>query len=189
MKISKHLIMLSVILVAAFSLNGCDPRGSQNKNKPHGKKLQSTSEAVDMLIVALEESQTDVQWIAVENLVVIGTPAVEPLIKSLSNEHPNVRRRSADALGRIQDKRALEPLIIALDDEVAQVRVSAAFALGVLIDNRAVDPLIAKLKDKIKPVRNMSYGSLMQITGQNFGPDYDSWFNWWEEEKKKTEHN
>ncbi|MCD5397553.1 HEAT repeat domain-containing protein, partial [candidate division NPL-UPA2 bacterium] len=54
---------------------------------------------------------------------------VEPLIASLRDEDPHVRRSAARALGKIGDPRAVGPLIAALKDEDSNVRKSAAESL------------------------------------------------------------
>ena len=79
---------------------------------------------------------------AIESLVEIGEPAVEPLIQALKDEDSFVREGAAEALGKIGDKRAVEPLINALKDEDRDVREAAAEALGEIGDKRAVEPLI-----------------------------------------------
>jgi len=85
-----------------------------------------------------------------EALVKIGAPAVEPLIVALADKDMNrkVRRRAAEALGRIGDDRAVEPLIVALADMNDEDRQWAANALGRIGDDRAVEPLIVALADK-----------------------------------------
>ena len=48
----------------------------------------------------------------------------------LTDVHPEVRDRSASALGEIEDAAAVEPLVKALQDSDARVRARAAWALG-----------------------------------------------------------
>ena len=73
--------------------------------------------------------------------------AVEPLIAALNDSDSDVREYAADALGEIGDKRAVEPLIVALRDSNDNVRNNSVWALGKIGDKRAVEPLIASLKD------------------------------------------
>ena len=63
------------------------------------------------------------------SLGLMGEPAVEPLIRALGDEDPNVRVRAAEALGRIGDKRAVVPLTDALNDENEMVRTFAKLGL------------------------------------------------------------
>ena len=85
--------------------------------------------AVEPLIQALKDKDSDVREVAAEVLVKIGEPAVEPLIRALKDENQFVRWGAAMALGEIGDKRAVEPLINALKDEDSDVRMEAAEAL------------------------------------------------------------
>ena len=85
--------------------------------------------AVEPLIQALKDKDSDVREVAAEVLVKIGEPAVEPLIRALKDENQFVRWGAALALGEIGDKRAVEPLINALKDEDSDVRMEAAEAL------------------------------------------------------------
>lgn len=55
---------------------------------------------------------------------------VPALIARLRDEDAEVRRATADALGRIQDGRAINPLVVALNDEDEDVRVAALHALS-----------------------------------------------------------
>ncbi len=85
------------------------------------------------------------QW---EELVKIGEPAVEPLIRELK-KHP---RSAARALRKINDSRAVEPLIQALtnyDDETEETREAIVDALA-KIGEPAVEGLIQAIKDNIK---------------------------------------
>lgn len=86
---------------------------------------------------------------AIEALVEIGEPAVEPLIQALNNESWVVREAATEALGKIGDERAVEPLIKVLDDEdeTTFVREAAAEALGEIGDERAIEPLAHALTD------------------------------------------
>ncbi len=67
----------------------------------------------------------------VDNLAKIGKPAVPALIVALKDQAKVVRRRAAEALGKIgtEAKAAIPALIAALDDEGYLVRESAADAL------------------------------------------------------------
>lgn len=78
----------------------------------------------------------------------IGKPAVEPLIAALKDKDSDVRKKAAEALGKIKDSRAGEALLATFKDEITDVRQYAAEALGKIGYSRAVEPLIAVLKDK-----------------------------------------
>lgn len=100
---------------------------------------------------------------AIEALVSIGEPSVEPLIAALGSGSVRTRKNAAWALARVGDGRALLPLIEAMKDSAWQVRASAAAALGEQRDERAIKPLIAALKDDDEHVRWFSAASLGQM--------------------------
>lgn len=82
---------------------------------------------------------------AIEALIQLGAPAVEPLLAALATPDPDVRKFIVDILGDVKDARAAPVLIDRLGDEDENVRVAAAEALGKLRDRRAVDALLACL--------------------------------------------
>ncbi|MBW1790888.1 MAG: HEAT repeat domain-containing protein [Deltaproteobacteria bacterium] len=83
----------------------------------------------------------------------IGKPAVEPLIQAISIDDKRCRQGAAEALGRIADRRAVDPLIAALNDKDASVRREAVAALGKIGDVRAANPLVVVLNDEDAQVR------------------------------------
>jgi HEAT repeat protein len=91
---------------------------------------------------------------------------VEPLMHALRDEHWDVRRRAAWALGNV-GKTAVEPLIQVLKDEHWNVRRKAAWALGNIKDRRAIDPLIHALTDTNAGVRREAARSLAVLTVVN----------------------
>jgi len=95
----------------------------------------------------------------------IGKPAVKPLIASLDDNDPLVRRHAAEALGRIKDPEAVEPLIAVLNDSDPLIRRQAVEALGKIKDSRAAAPLISVLgnKDEISYMRASAADALGRI--------------------------
>lgn len=91
---------------------------------------------------------------------------VKGLIKALKDKDEDVRRDSAEALGKIRDKRAVEPLIEALKDKDEGVRKDSAEALGKIGDPSAVEPLIGALKDVDPYVRKAALDALKKIAKQ-----------------------
>jgi HEAT repeat protein len=86
-------------------------------------------------------------WIAHrewDQCIMLGALAVEPLIAALQDRDEDMRKKVADALGKLGDARAVAPLIAALQDNTG-ASASAAYALGELGDACAVEPLIAAL--------------------------------------------
>jgi HEAT repeat protein len=108
-----------------------------------------TNEVVGVVGLIQDLSDTDmyVRKRAVESLVRIGTPAVEPLISALKDENWQIRDGAAVVLGKIKNVRAVEPLIVTLKDKVSEVQKSVVSALGEIKDTRAVEPLIDILKN------------------------------------------
>lgn len=88
-----------------------------------------------------------------EKISEYGATAVEPLVKALDNSDPEIRMKSAEALGIIGDKYAVEPLIGIINDEDWHVRQQVVKALGKLRESQAVEPLIGCLKDLSREVR------------------------------------
>ena len=106
--------------------------------------------AVEALIDALkiEYGKEVLRNEAIEALVKIGPPAVEPLISLLGDEREDVRIHAVKALGWIKDSRAVDPLIQALNDDNYYLRREAAHSLGEIGDERAVEPLRALMNKK-----------------------------------------
>jgi len=123
-----------MVAIGTLLIAGCSPNIEKLKDK----------QDIEGLIKALEYGRdSEVWWAALEALVEIGEPSVEPLIETLEDEDRIVRGRAELALGKIRDERAVEPLINSFrdgDDE-------AAWAL-VWIGEPAIKPLIDVLKDK-----------------------------------------
>lgn len=104
-------------------------------------------------------------WIAQkdwERCIIIGTPAVNPLIVALNDEEGWVRIAAAKALGDIGDARAVGPLIAVLKDRNEDIRNAASDALG-MMGPPAIDPLIALLRDLDKDIRKAAAIVLKKI--------------------------
>src|SRR5215510_10089170 len=86
-------------------------------------------------------------------LASLSQSAVEPLIATLNNGDPCVRRNAAWAIGEIRGglgtnrTAAVEPLIKTLSDVDSWVRVAAASSLGKMQPSQATQSLIAALGD------------------------------------------
>lgn len=81
-------------------------------------------------------------------------------VRELKNEDKLVRRKAAEALGKLGDSKAAEPLIQALKDEDWRVREKVVEALGKIKDPRAVEPLTQALKDEKAIVRQRAASAL-----------------------------
>jgi len=76
-----------------------------------------------------------------------GAVATVPLIAMLSDDCPEVRKKSSETLAQVGDARAVEALIMALKNGDDSVRAAAASALARFGDDRAVEPLLALVRE------------------------------------------
>jgi len=98
-----------------------------------------------------------------DDLVALGKPAIELLIRALESSNTERIQVSAESLGRIADRAAIEPLLVLLVHDSPSIRVVAAQALGDIGNTRAVVPLIALLKDESKDARLAAVRALGDI--------------------------
>jgi|CZKF01.1.fsa_nt_gi HEAT repeat protein len=103
--------------------------------------------AIEPLIAALKDWDSNVQWKAEDALAKTGAPAVEPLIAAMKDQNYEVRKFAAIALGNIGGSRTFEPFLAALTDTNSEVRGWAAVGLGESRDPRAFDLLMAIMED------------------------------------------
>jgi len=120
-----------------------------------------------------------------DKCVRMGNLAVEPLITAMSAKDPRIRGNVIITLSKINDPHAVKAVIKALKDEDPQIRGVAVVSLMLKKDPFSVDPLIALLNDKDKNVRMATAVALKNITGKDFGEDYEKWQKWWEANKDK----
>ncbi|MDX1995927.1 MAG: HEAT repeat domain-containing protein [bacterium] len=119
--------------------------------------------ALDGLLYALSDDDTDVREAAWQALALLGSAAVPALTEKLTSSVMLTREAAAKALEKIGDVYALPALIAALDDESAWVRLPVVRALGVVGDARVVNSLIARLLDSDADVRLAAAASLRHI--------------------------
>jgi len=120
--------------------------------------------AVEPLIAALKDENWRTRWAAAKTLGQIGAPAVEAIIAALRDSNRTVREAADSALRQICDIRAAKPLIAALKDGDLTARRAAAKTLGLLGDTLAIDPLIVALKDADRIVRKAAAKALGQLS-------------------------
>jgi len=148
--------------------------------------------AVAPLVVALMDSDNEIQDLAAQALVITGKPAIGPLVRVLRVAGNPFRRRVAEVLVRTRGL-AVKPLIKALEDENAEVRfvasealveigrpvlrplrsalksakpavrLEAATALGLIGDRRAVVPLVQAMKGRDQDLRQTAAKALVDI--------------------------
>jgi len=113
---------------------------------------------IDLLITSLGTRYWDK---AVEDLVQIGEPAVEPLIAALGPEVQLISSRACLALARIGTPKAVDAVFEALEKGSAAVRVEAAGALRYIGSDRAFNRLLELVgKDREPRVRMAAAGAL-----------------------------
>ena len=113
---------------------------------------------VEPLARSLRDGDWQVREAAVEALAMVGSPAVDPLIKQLRDW--DIRKYAIRALGKIKDERVLDPLLAQLrSDEFKEDATEALVELG----QPAVEKLVAALKDKDENVRKQAVIALGRI--------------------------
>ena len=113
---------------------------------------------VEPLARSLRDGDWQVREAAVEALALVGSPAVDPLIKQLRDW--DIRKYAIRALGKIKDERVLDPLLAQLrSDEFKEDATEALVELG----QPAVEKLVAALKDKDENVRKQAVIALGRI--------------------------
>jgi HEAT repeat protein len=118
--------------------------------------------AVDTLVRALKDENTDLRCQASGALIKMGSGAVQPVARMLTDQNPDIRVVAAGVLGDIGDPSAVDILISALHDDTDDVRGAAAGAL-VQIGSPAVDSLIEATNDDDRWVRLYAAGALKYI--------------------------
>jgi len=109
-------------------------------------------QAAGALSAALRDSSAEVaQNAAVALGVLRDISAVEALAAVVQNSdgyfHSTVRIAAAEALAKLQDRRAVAALMAGVRDQIAEVSQASIQALGTLGDGRAIDPLVAVVRN------------------------------------------
>jgi len=90
---------------------------------------------------------------------------VEDLIAALGSSNREQRRRAAEALGEIGDRRAIPPLVEKLEDSDRSVRMAAATALSKIGDKRGITYLFEALGSRDEVVRLRALRALVEAGG------------------------
>jgi HEAT repeat protein len=148
--------------------------------------------AVASLVVALMDSDSDIQEMAAQALVRTGEPAIAPLVRvlrvagnpfrqrvvevlvrtrglavkalidALGDGNAEVRLTASEALVKI-GRPALPRLRSALKNSQPAIRLEAATALGLTGDPRAVVPLVEAMKGRDRDLRQRAAKALVRI--------------------------
>jgi len=93
-----------------------------------------------------------------------------------------------DGLAAIKSKRAVEPLLKVAAERIEKdnrYRWQAVRALGIVGDDSVMPELIHLVYHYNQNTRFWAQISLVRLTGQNFGADWQKWANWWNSQKGK----
>lgn len=132
-------------------------------------RSMSDTAAVAPLLDALRDDDWRVRKAAAETMLSFKGAAVPGLVEALTDPRDDVRRASAEVLGRIGDKDALEPLLQLSRDPSSELRGAAISALGRLGSAEAVPRLVECLEDKARAqfeereIRHLAAEALEQI--------------------------
>ena len=98
-------------------------------------------------------------------------PPAPDLVRLLQDPEGRVRRRAAQAVGRVGLAEAIPPLAAVLAGDLdAEVREMAAFAMGLVGDRAAVEPLRAALRDPSPLVQGRAADALGLIGDADSAP-------------------
>lgn len=128
----------------------------------HADRIRASS----AVVTALDDPDGEVRYIAVSVAASVGNVnARHGLIRALEDEQRYVPVNAAQALGKLQDRRAVTPLIrVALQEQrIDFLRLYAVRALGQIGDVRAVTPLLGLLDEKDQSLRRAVIQTLGQL--------------------------
>jgi HEAT repeat protein len=113
--------------------------------------------SMPVLFQQIKDDDKIVRRHAAWSLARLGEPALDQLIKGLSDRSSKVRVESAVAIGNMDDakmaRRAIPALIANLQDKNGQVRKQAIWALGEIGNPEEIEAIIPYLNDNIAIVR------------------------------------
>lgn len=138
-------------------------------------------EAVPLLTRSLRHESVEVVRAAVEALARIKDAAALEALASVAG-HPLAAVRS-DLLSalEIRDEPAVADLLrrIAGSDPAVEIRANAIRQMHRYRDAATVEFLIARLGGGAPEEREAAHATLLQVTGQSFGPRTQTWTRWW----------
>ena len=134
-----------------------------NLNVSTKKGKSSYTATIEKHFIALKDQEQNVREAAAKNLINIGTPAIEPLIKFLRDNI--VWGKAGDAIEVLVKigTPAVEPLISMLKAKHEYMHQTAALMLGRIDDHRAVEPLIDAFDDEDPAVCSSAANTLDKL--------------------------
>ncbi len=132
---------------------------------PWGRKLNLSKMPPQELVQYVMDTRSAVRRQAIEQLVIIGEPAINEIKKILlSSQDEEVRTAAVFILYRIDKPEAMDMVRETLDDKSAIVRTAAARVLGLSKDQPSVTKLMEMVQnDKAPSVRRQVATALGQI--------------------------
>jgi HEAT repeat protein len=138
----------------------------------------------------LEALLDDTHWLvranAAKALGDIGDPASVPvLVAHVEDRNPKAWIAKADAMSRFG--RAASAATKAVAERLSasdwQVRLTACRALTLMGNEDAVEPLIDRFEVEVGRIHRELYRALRAVSFENFGPNPQTWRNWWKAQK------
>ena len=189
---SNRLIYIFTMLLFTLSLAGCetkpqqiaqwkaegntgklikvlnDPRQFMRIDAINALSELKAVDAIEPLGALIKDPDVVVVHKALDALVAIGTPAVEPyMLQAITFETDPARLAAAKTLGELKSEKAVDPLINALNDKFENIAVAAAVSLGQIGNSRAI-PALSKTSQKGSArLRGASTTSIRQIGGES----------------------
>jgi HEAT repeat protein len=179
---------------ALFAQLACDISPHVRQECIKALTKQEVNEGLRAVKCALTDRAASVRLAAVWGLYrLAGAESASDLIRTLSDENEEVRRRAATCIGWLRQQELAVELLPLLSDKSACVRRAAIEAMGNLRSRKVVSALIEHLNDRDKSVRKVILETLRRITGKKMsGPLPKSekalqrfiarWHEWWKEE-------
>jgi hypothetical protein len=155
---------------------------------------QEVNEGLRAVKCALSDQAASVRLAAVWGLYrLAGAESASDLVRMVSDEDEEVRRRSATCIGWLRQEELAVELLPLLSDKSACVRRAAIEAMGNLRSRQVISTLIEHLNDPEKSIRKVILDTLRKITGKKMnGPlprdekalqcSIARWREWWKEE-------
>jgi len=131
--------------------------------KDWDKYVELDCATVEALITVLRDKDPEIRKKSAEAIGQIQNPAIKPLIAALKDNSYKVREKAAEALIETDGIHAIPIFIAALKDKHPYAREKAAEALGRIGDSRAVKPLVVALNDTNWEVREKAAEALSRI--------------------------
>ena len=120
--------------------------------------------AIEPLIKAVTDENTQVRFKAAEILGTFGTTATDKLLEKLETEEAQNKRYILFALKETNDEKVINALVEAVDDEDPIVRKVAVRGLGELVANNNINDIAKGLDDEDWGVRLAAVHALGDLT-------------------------